>query len=282
MQFKILNLKKSRELLVSENAEGKSYPTRRSFMKAFGLGTLAFGPVINSLRAATMTLPEFRLKNNRLTFHRNNQVAWEISEKYFEPGYKVSIKQYDNFCTISAENLKLRAFDFDFSFKARIFNSDKTWDFNCVIPELDLKYEGNFLQWIDGIVKFQEQGRIQTDIASLNGKDRIMASGIFRISLFSDWRIELESEKGISLYSSGNKYCTNNLVIQPNNKDNEIFVNSNNLSSSKVILPEFKEWKTFIENCEFDQGKLNVDEYENPDIYISLSKRNSKMGGNFL
>lgn len=58
-----------------------------------GLGAVAWHPLAESIKSLTFDPVRFHYKKNRLKVYYKNKLAWEISEKYFESGYKVSLIQ---------------------------------------------------------------------------------------------------------------------------------------------------------------------------------------------
>ena len=215
MKFKYLNLKKSRALTANNSKSTQQYPGRRKFVKAMGLGALAWNPVFNSLKSITADSFQFKLKNNQLKVYRNNILAWEISEKYFEPGFTIELKQADNNYFLSVFKLKLRQTDLSFSLKADICNRNGLWKCNFNIPEFHFNQAVNFDHWLEGTKPLMGKTHLQHEIANLNTSEFICARGAFNLELEPNWKFSFSSSKNVQFNVNQQVYSTGKFVLQP-------------------------------------------------------------------
>ena len=250
MKFKYLNLKKARVLTTNNRESTQQYPGRRTFVKAMGLGALAWNPLVNSLKSITTDSLKFKLKNNQLKVYLNNILAWEISEKYFEPGFTIQLKQTKNNYSLTAKRLKLRQTDFGFSLKADIYNKNGPWEFDFNIPEFRFKQTGNFYHWLENTQPLTGKAHLQHEIAKLNPTEFICARGTFNLELEPNWKFNFSSSKNVQLSFNRHQYSTGRFVIQPQLNKTEKFLKSNLNGITLVSLPEFNDWKNFINNID--------------------------------
>ena len=274
MKFKYLNLKKSRALTANNSKSTQQYPGRRKFVKAMGLGALAWNPVFNSLKSITADSFQFKLKNNQLKVYRNNILAWEISEKYFEPGFTIELKQADNNYFLSVFKLKLRQTDLSFSLKADICNRNGLWKCNFNIPEFHFNQAVNFDHWLEGTKPLMGKTHLQHEIANLNTSEFICARGAFNLELEPNWKFSFSSSKNVQFNVNQQVYSTGKFVLQPQLNKTEEFLKSNLKGTTLVLLPEFSDWKTFVNNIELSEGIFETKSHELPELCFALNHSN--------
>ncbi|MBT3383343.1 MAG: hypothetical protein HN778_16020 [Prolixibacteraceae bacterium] len=275
MKFKYLNLKKARVLTTNNRESTQQYPGRRTFVKAMGLGALAWNPLVNSLKSITTDSLKFKLKNNQLKVYLNNILAWEISEKYFEPGFTIQLKQTKNNYSLTAKRLKLRQTDFGFSLKADIYNKNGPWEFDFNIPEFRFKQTGNFYHWLENTQPLTGKAHLQHEIAKLNPTEFICARGTFNLELEPNWKFNFSSSKNVQLSFNRHQYSTGRFVIQPQLNKTEKFLKSNLNGITLVSLPEFNDWKNFINNIDLIEGSFETKNHELPELCFALDHSKS-------
>lgn len=279
MRFKYLHLKRTQTLNVKRQDSLPLYPDRRKFVKAMGLGALAWNPVLNSIKSLGSGSLQVSLKNNRLKVCKNNSVVWEISEKYFEPGYSVILRKTGNYYSIIARRLKLRKTDFIFSIKTLIDKKDGNWDCKFKIPEFDFEWNGSFLNWLENTESINGKATLNENIAELNNEDCIFAGGKFKLEIYPNWRFEFHSKNNIVLQFNQNQFSTGSVIIEPNTGTKSEFLKSNVKLATMVFMPEFTSLDKFVDRINLNEGTLQIENKNKQEICILLnhSKNNEKI-----
>jgi len=140
MRFKYLKLKKSHVLNTKNKVSITGYPGRRKFMKSMGLSALTLNPIFDSLKSISTTHLQLKLKNKQLKIIRNNRLAGEVSEKYFNRGYTIQLKETAQDYTVECKRLVLKNTKLQFSIKTIIKKSSGSCYFQ--IPEFNFNWSG--------------------------------------------------------------------------------------------------------------------------------------------
>lgn len=275
MYYKYLNLKKTRELAASGNNAEKKIPGRRKFMQAMGLGALAWTPVVRLLNSST---EPFILKSsaNRLSVYRNGKIAWEISEKYFQPGYSLKVAQGDHSWSVAAEGLCLKYTEFRFSAQIAIFEKDGIWKIQTRIPDFDYFLETDFYDWLDKITGPSANARVYSELVRLNENDLLTLNGNCRMAVSPDWQFTLEGNEIAKLEKDSFTYTNSRIRICPAQKPDEPYLFPSIKEATFVILPAFEGWDQFIADMETGQHRLESNSIQKPDVTITCSTISEK------
>ncbi len=270
MGFKYLNLRKSRLLATKNHEAGPSYPGRRQFLKTMGLGAVAWHPITESIKSLTFDPVRFHYKKNRLKVFYKNKLAWEISEKYFEPGYKVSLIQEGTHYRITARNLQFRNTLLRFSMKADIDHSNGWWACTMQIPEFNFGWSGNFCHWLDGTRKMKSKADIHQIVAHLNDADVLKLEGPLQLTLSPQWQLSLNTLNGVCLQRGNRRLTTSQLQIEAACNHHPPFIKSKRHTFTLLTLPVFNDWNGFFDTIHLNQGLLTVRDNPSTELHIAL------------
>ena len=275
MLFKYLNLKKTREYTAVNRIDAVPYPGRRKFVKAMGLGALAWNPVLDSIKSVNSGQFQIKVKNNQLKVIRNNKVVWEISENIFEPGYLLRVRQTGDSYIIKAANLKIRQTDLLISLKAEITDLNSHSECYFSIPEWHFRWTGNFANWLSGIEKMQGKIQLNESVISLGNQDNIQANGTFRLTLSPQWKCSFSSSKNIAFTHRQNQFVTGNIILEPFCKFPNTFLKSTAGNLTMVTLSDFTDWKAWINEINLNDGTILAGGNNNPNLCIALPQTKS-------
>ncbi len=280
MGFKYLNLRKTRLLSVKNHEAGPSYPGRRQFLKTMGLGAVAWHPLAESIKSLTFDPLKFSYKSNRLKVYYQNKLAWEISEKYFEPGYKVNLIQDGNHYRIKAGHLQFRNTSLRFSMKADINHSNGWWECTMQIPEFNFGWSGNFCHWLEGTRLIKGTAKIDQTVTHLNDADALKLEGAFQLSLSPQWQVSLKALNGVRLQRGNHLLTSSQLRIDAACNNHPPFVKSNRRTFTQLTLPVFNDWESFFDTLDLDQGHLTA--LNNPSAELCMALLHANSQGKYL
>ncbi len=269
MNFKYFNLKSNRKKLTGEKNIIINYPGRRKFVKALGLGALAWNPVTSSLKSISDSF-EIISKKNSFKIVGNNRVLWEISEKYFENGYLLQYSKKGESHFLSAKDLHLRKTNLSFSFRAIIDNNNGFWKCAFIIPEFDFQWEGNLKHWLEGIVSAKSEGLVRQNILSLNNTEPVEINGKCKIQISPDWKMDFISNEKITFCHNNFSYSTSEISIQPGSKTTPDFLKSNSGLFTLIQFNNFSSWNNFIEHQNLNGGNFISEEKTKGNVNIAL------------
>ncbi len=247
MTIKYFNLKKVEKQLVSGNQPSKT-PGRRKFMKAMGLGAIAWNPVMNSISSITSKPFEIRYGRNSFKVVRYGVVAWKFEKQVFENGYLISVKKSGEAYLLSAKNLKIIHSNLYLDFEAEIKHSAGRWIMNISIPGLGIHQKINFLHFLDGIENIQCRKNINQEIFHLNYHNSIYANGQVKIHLTHDWQLLISGKKAITTTVSGKKFYEDELVLKPFIKNGMNLFQGIPQKAVHLSFPQSKSWGKLISN----------------------------------
>ena len=275
MHFKYLNLKSSREFILSEEKEEKQSPGRRNFVKAMGLGAIAWNPVIDSVQLLSKDSFQVKQSKNKLQFFRHNQLCWEFSENIFERGYQLTYrKEFDHFF-IQLVGLKYPGAKLQFSLNAEIFYRSGDWLMDLKIPELGINQQLNFLSWLNGNV--QATGRIlkSSKLVSLNRHDYLGLDGMFASSMNRNWQLSFSGNKNIVFQLHGQSYLDDQLILQPATEQIPHFLNKKIRKGTLIEISEFQAWPKLTAALRLNGEKVFQDSGNLPKLNVLIG--DSKM-----
>lgn len=272
MNFQYLNVKKSREFITSDENEKKHVPGRRNFLKAMGLGAIAWDPVIASLKSLSAVPFQLKQSKNKLQFYRENQLSWEFSEKQFEKGYSLFCKKQDNGYRIRAKGLRYPGTEFHFSMDLEIFCQSGYWYINANIPELGIKQQVNFLDWLDGTVHLEGLATKYEELVLLNGQDAVIWNGQLNARLDRKWNIKLSGETGVVLNLHGEKYPAHQLKLSLSLNGKPDFISGKMHHGCILELAEFRAWPKLVSNLKLNGQSVFQDSGKFPKLTILASE----------
>ncbi|MCT4588018.1 MAG: hypothetical protein N4A71_09365 [Carboxylicivirga sp.] len=265
MGLRYLRIKKSHRLL--KQTDAVKTPQRRSFLKAIGVGVLAWNPIVESLFALSQR--PFKLLGNRkhLVVYRNGQIAWEISPDIFEAGYRISVKKQKQDYLIKAKNLRFHHTQLSFNLEARIYLDKGEWRLNLQIPQLKIRQEIDFIAWLDGTKKFKGTARPCT-IADSSGT-KITLQDRAECQLNAQWELSIYGRKSIRLDNTSGSYMTSSLLISPTFLNTQ-FLRPAKESHTYISFKSFEEWHQFV-NKHLPAHPLTDNTENMPDLKMRLS-----------
>jgi len=271
MDFHYLNVKRSREFTLSDEKEEKQIPGRRNFLKAMGLGAIAWDPVIDSLRS--LSREPFLLKQNKdkLQFYRDNRLCWEFSDKQFETGYSINCKKNDNFYIIQAENLLYPGTSVRFSMYIEICFCHSNWMMDLKVPELGINRSVNFLSWLDGNVSADGEIERYGELVSLNSQDGMRWNGNMNTCLDSDWNLKISGKETLVLTLHGTDYPVSAIRLSLPGRESPSFVNEKMQGGSLIELPEFDAWPQLVSNLKLNGKQVFQDSGKLPKLNMRVS-----------
>jgi len=272
--FKYLNLKKLHNPKYKKNNDITEYPGRRKFVKAMGLGALAWNPMVSSIRSLQQNAIQISVKNNELKVWINKSLCWKISPHIFEPNYKLKYRKINQKHLINATGLRFKNSTFEFSISALI---DEGNQWNCIfkIPEINFAAEGSFTDWLCGNETFNGKANLKHTIACFNSNNDISALGAFKVKLSPSWKLHFKSQKGVFLSMENKTYVTDQFSIEPAISQKHLFLSSISKNSTLVELENFKDWGTFVKNIPLDSGVLTAALNETPDVQLIFGTEGS-------
>lgn len=280
MGFKYLNLRKSRFLCAKNYEAGPAYPGRRKFLKTMGLGAVAWHPLSESIKSLTFDPLKFYYKSNRLKVFYQDKLAWEISEIYFEPGYKVNLVQDGKHYRITAKHLQFRNTSFRFSMNADIDHSKGWWECEMLIPEFDFEWSGNFCHWLTGTRAMKSTANIHQTVAHLNDADTLKLGGVFQLALSPQWQLSLDASNGVCLQRGKHTFTSSQLQIDASCHNHPPFAKWNRHTFTQLTLPVFNDWESFFDSLDLDQGHLTA--LNSPSAKLCVALLHADNRGKYL
>ena len=277
MQFKYLHLKKARKLHAKKFETPQIYPDRRKFVKAVGLGAIAWNPVFSSLKSLKSDSFQFISKKNTFKISNQNRIVWEISNKYFEKGYSIRFFENGNTVFLKAENLLIRGTNFSFSIKMEL--NKRTGDCQFEIPDFLMAWDGNFFEFLNYRQKIESLSQINSSIITIAQHENISASGQCTFTLNPDWKISLQAKNVISGKINNIGFSSNEIRIQPQAKQNSSIFKSALIPHTLIELPHFNDWNLFLNHINLNEGKLSTSKTKACTIQLAAlySKNNEKL-----
>ena len=270
MDFKLLNLRNTRKFIAAKSSSLPENPDRRSFIKSMGIGVIAVNPIAETIKSINFNPFEIRLRNNKLFVSRNGKVVWEISDRFFAPGYELQLKSTDHSYLLHANNLQIKDTNLQFSISSTIFMVKNDWKMKITIPELSLEQEVNFVEWLDKNQTINSIHNLDIQLIKLNEKDRIELKGNCKIQISSDWRIELHSPDHVIVYLHDYQSNNDDLVLKPFDRNSISFTKSFDDNSVAISVPRYKGWGNLMSQFVFyETNRLSFNE-DTPDLNFLL------------
>ncbi len=271
MDFKLLNLRNTRKFIVAKSSSLPENPDRRSFIKSMGIGVLAINPVSETIKSVSFNPFEIRLRNNKLTVTRKENVVWEISDHFFAPGYQLQLKSSDQSYHLQATNLQIRDTNLQFSISSTIFKVKNDWMMKITIPELSLQQEVNFVEWLDKNQTLNSIHNFDIQLIRLNVKDKLEIKGNCTIQIASDWRIELNGTDRIIVHLHDSQSCNDMLIIKPLERNSLTFTKSFDDNAIEISVARYKGWGNLMAHFLFyETNRLSFND-DTPNLNFLLN-----------
>lgn len=272
MNFKLLHLRNARKFITNSATVQPDKSDRRRFIKTMGLSVLAVNPITETIKSLNFNSFEIRIINNVLTVIRNDKVAWEISDRFFEKDYEIKLESGDQSYFLRAKNLRVRNTDLHFSLIASIKKVKSEWIMKILIPELSLETEVNFVNWLEKNQTINSIHFFDQQLIELNETDGIELNGSCEIEIASNWKIVFKGKEQVIVQLNGKKYLNDNLLIKPFEKNSLSFTRTFDDNSVAVTVSRFKGWGNHLEQFLFyENNRIAVNE-DTPDLNILLHK----------
>lgn len=271
MISKYFNLKKVGKHLVSDN-QSINPSGRRKFMKAMGLGAIAWNPVMDSITSLTSQPFEFSTASNNFRIYRNGAVVWTIDKSLFENGYSVKVRKNGEDYAISAKGIRIIHTNISLDFDARIQNNSGQWAMDISFSELGLNQKVNFIRFLDGLENLESGKYFQTNLIQLNSSHSIGIDGEVKLSISNSWELRFKGKDAVFSHIDGRCYISDELVLCTHKKNSIGFLNSNPVKGVQVLIPKDKSWGQFISRLLYNgENQLHVNG-DKPTINYLLGK----------
>ncbi|WP_423129527.1 hypothetical protein [Gaoshiqia sp. Z1-71] len=254
MHFQYLNLKKSREHLLCDEKTIPPSPGRRKFMKALGLGALAWNPLVDSIKLLSKDAFEIKQRKQNLLFYRNNQLAWEISDRIFESGFSTSFRQQDDRYIIEASGLTCINTNLTLSVQAEIYFEQACWLMKFRIPELKLNTTLDLLHWLDGHVTIYTGTVLNKTLAQINNGDKVGVSGNLHLRLDHQWKLDFEGKQAVGFTYQSHLFQTGQLSIIPATNSEILFLNQSFKRGTRFRFTGFEAWGQLISHLDLSRN----------------------------
>lgn len=274
MRFQYLNLKKIRENIVTEEKQEKQSPGRRNFVKAMGLGALAWNPVVESVQLLSRDAFQVKKSKNKIQFFRQRKLCWEISETIFSPGYHLKISQQDEHFTIKGTGLNFWGTNLKFSLDAEIFYQRGDWLMDLKIPELGINQQVNFLSWLKG--NTVANGKVLKNglLTRLNEHDSVHFDGMVVTHVNREWQLVFEGKDNIGLRLYGKNYTNKRVILVPAARNQIGFLNKKVRKGTILEIPKMKGWSKLAATLKLNDEQVFHDAGRNPKLKVLLSDSN--------
>ena len=271
MHFKNLNLKNCREHLLCNEKIKPISSGRRNFVKAMGLGVVAWNPLFDSVKLLSKDVFEIKQKKSSLLFYRKKKLCWEISNHIFEDGFSTNFKKVGDQYHFNADGLQYVNTNYRFSLKGEIFFENSCWMLNLKIPEFEIETTVDLLKWLDGHVKVLAKTTQNRVLAKIYGEDQVVLDGNFDLSLTNMWQLGFESTKGIILNYQSDVYQTSKLTLLPTFTSDIPFLENTISKGTHLVLSTFEKWERLISTLSF-KSDLELFVSDTPNLEILLAE----------
>ena len=267
MKFKYLHLNRVRTKSTPSSLIQSKYPDRREFVKAIGLGSLAWNPIVGSLQAARHSQIKVQKNQYGLTVYRNGQKAWQFSESLFEHGFSTEKLELPDKFLIRVKRLQLKGTNLKFSIEAEIGKNGK--DFSLSIPEFEFHNTLSFNDWIDGTNRVEGKAIIEKSLIRLTPKEKLGLAGEYKLSLTPNWQITLQgSKQNICCIQHSNLICSK-ITIDPNFYGKPAFLKAGKTKATLIVLHDATGWNDIICNSDFAKGRFSTKSKDQTDLHIA-------------
>ena len=275
MRFKHLHLQSARLFCTSKSKTAPQQPGRRKFVKAIGLGSLAWNPLINSMQ--NLQSSQYFIRKNRegILVYKNNHPVWQVSTAVFEKDICPELKETESSFLLNIKQLKYLGTDFVFSLQLEL--SKEGEHARLIIPELGIHSGFNFVDWLEDLAIIEGRSEINQSFVQLDNSDRIELGGQFDCRLTSDWQLVLKSSKKIHFYFRGTEFVSSEVRIGPDSNRQHAFLKTAVANKTLVVLPEIPNSQQILTKFNLNTGSLTANEDEHLDICISTGKNSEKV-----
>jgi len=277
MDFKFLHLRNTRKLIAGKSSPLPEKPDRRRFIKTMGIGVLAANPIVETYKSINFKPFEIKLSNNRLIVIRNEKIAWEISDQFFENDYHIKFSSNEQAYLIQVENLRVHETTLNLSLVATIVKKNNDWLMKIVIPELSVCEEVNFLEWLDKTKSVHADHIFDCRLFDLDKSDNIELYGNCNLEISSDWTIRLNGSGSVIVHWHGLESRINDLIIRPFQKHSLNFTKSFDENGVVITIPRFKGWSKGITQLHFYENHRISFNADTPDLNFLLQKSNEEI-----
>ncbi|MEI6050352.1 MAG: hypothetical protein WCS03_15735 [Bacteroidota bacterium] len=272
MQFKMINLKRVRDNLLIPDLSDKKYPGRRNFIRTMGLGMLALNQISRTVKAISNQPFDIRFNENKFTVLRDGNVDWDISTGFFEKGFLLKLETDNDGYKLIANGLRVNNSNLGFSMTADIYKEDDTWVMDLSIPELDIKEQVDFLEWLDKNVVSSSNTVFDKQNIDFNAHDKIEWQGECTVTVNAGWKIAIEGERRVNLHLNGMDYGTNKLLLEPYTGQADSFLTSIPAGSVKITAAGFAGWGDYLSDLTFYEGNQVSVNGNTPDLHAVAGK----------
>ncbi len=268
---KYFDLKRINKQLATGTNSGESFG-RRKFMKAMGLGAIAWNPMLDSITSLASKPFEISYARNNFKVWRRGEVAWTIPKNLFENGMSVKYRVEGDEHLIKVKHLNYLHSNLSLDFNARIYSDSGIWKMDITFSSLGFKESVNFINFLDGLENVGAKFHLQSNIIQPHQTHSISVDGNINFSLSNSWELLLRGKNKIICDDNGKNYYTDALRIQAPDKACIGMLRKLPISGIQIILPEEKNWSEFVSRLSYKtESQLLVDS-DKPDINYILGK----------
>jgi len=270
MRFKHLHLQRARLNSTCKSNSAPSLPGRRKFVKAIGLGSLAWSPLIDSMQNLQSQNYVFQKNRNGIFLYQNDTPVWEVSCKIFERGFKPEFHETVSKYLLRVQKLRYRGTELEFSMHFELKKNGQ--DAFISIPELGLERTFNLNDWIVGLEKIEYRANLSNKLVALSKTDYVLLDGKFSCRLEPTWLLVLDSRQNVTFCFQGQTLNTSKIEIGPKQNADLNFFKSGVLAHTLVKMPDFRGSKKIVEETRLQSGRLLAAKNQKVELCIATGR----------
>ena len=275
MKFRMLHLKRARNNLIVPETSDKKSSGRRNFLRTIGLGMLSLNPLTRAVGALSYQPFEIRFGKGRFVVMRDGKPSWDITEGFFDKGFTLDfISENDNY-TITATKLRVKNSNLDFSMKADIFRDAGTWRMDMNVPEMGIKEQIDFVDWLDCNISAHGKPLFPKQKIALSGNDIVEWNGDCNVSFDSGWKISINTDKKTKISINNSLLSSDGLILEPYDGEADQFLKHVPEKSLKITLPQISGWDEYISDIQSFDGHSISANGSAPDLKIVTGTSNN-------
>ncbi len=220
-------------------------------MKALGLGTLVWSPLLSSI--ASITNKSFEIKHSKDMFavYRKGKKVWIIDKKTFGKEVSINVTDRGDVILLKAKRLRILNTNWNFDLNAAITKDILGWKLKVKVPQFNIDDDVSFTDWLDGFVEIISKRDINEELVSLGRYDKIVLNGDFDIRINNEWEISLKNKRGVVSLLNNKKYFSDNIVISPKANINAPLVSLKTENTLRITLGGENCWNELVSDIKF-------------------------------
>ncbi len=266
MHFKLLHLRNVRKVLTAPNPNIPSGSNRRNFLRTVGLGVLAINPVAETVKA--MSFKPFTVwhTKNRFVVEREGKIAWAVSHGFFARNPQVTVEEGKDRYTFKIQGLTINQSNFHFSMQGDIFYNGDKWMMNIAVPELNIKKQLHFIDWLDGRIALDFISVFDNSFLGERNDLALTLTGECSGKLSHDWCFNFHGKQAVKSVIHSYESFNDNLMLRPFEGETPVLKHVPG-NAVHYILPQFEGWKEVVAKISF-HGTDKLVTKAQPDLNI--------------